>query len=311
MIGALEGFGVIAVMIAAGWILGRSGILGDSGQKVLASTVFYVGNPALLYMTLASTPLDIVFNQALLATAGSSIILAIALFVFTVSIRKRGVGEGVVSAWAVSYVNIGNLGIPIAAYVLGTLQYVAPVMLFQLVILAPVGMAILDAARAKRVGATDRRWWTPVLAVARNPILWGAGLGIVASATGFALPPVLHDPIEMLGNTSVPLTLMAFGISLKDGWSRPKPGTRTQLSVMTAAKLIVQPVLAWLIGGPLLGIEGRDLLAIVVTSALPTAQNVYVYALQYRQSETLTRDIVFITTVLSVPVIIVCALLFG
>lgn len=311
MIGALEGFGVIAVIILAGWILGRLGVLGDSGQQVLASTVFYAGNPALLYITLAKTPLHVVFSPALYATAGSAVLLAVALFVFTAVIRKRGTGEAVISAWAVSYVNIGNLGIPIATYVLGSLQYVAPVLLFQLVLLAPVGTAILDFVRSKRTGASDQRWWSPLLSVTKNPIIWGAALGIVASATGFKLPSVLHDPVEMIGNTAVPLTLMAFGLSLKDGWARPKPGTRTQLSVMAAAKLIAQPLLAWLIGGVVLGIDGRDLLAIVVTSALPTAQNVYVYALQYRQSETLTRDIVFITTVLAVPVIIACTAIFG
>ena len=70
-------------------------------------------------------------------------------------------------------------------------------------------------------------------------------------------------------------------------------------------------MLAWVIGGPLLGWEGTDLLAIVVTSTLPTAQNVYIYSMRYRQSETLVRDSVFITTILSIPAILLCAALLG
>ena len=76
-------------------------------------------------------------------------------------------------------------------------------------------------------------------------------------------------------------------------------------------KLLVQPAIAWAVGGPLLGYSGLDLLGIVVTSALPTAQNVYIYAMQYNQAERLARDAVFITTVLSVPTMIVVAVLLG
>src|SRR5699024_2460381 len=87
--------------------------------------------------------------------------------------------------------------------------------------------------------------------------------------------------------------------------------TRSQLSYITVAKLVVQPLVAWVIGGPLLGYDGLDLFAIVVTSALPTAQNVYIYSMQYRQSEALMRDAVFITTVLAVPALVVIAALLG
>lgn len=313
MIGALEGFGVIAVIVFAGWLLGRSGVLGETGQRVLAGVVFYAGTPALLYVTLADTAVGQVFNPALFATAGSAVILGVLLFAYTRWLRGGSIGEATMSAWSVSYVNIGNLGIPIATYVLGSLAYVAPVLLFQLLVLAPIGMALLDSSRASASAKKQRRKFSvvPVLRVFRNPIIIGACLGLAASITGFHLPHVLHDPIKMIGNTSVPLTLMAFGISLKDGWALPKPGTRSQLTIMTVGKLIAQPVLAWAIGGPLLGFHGPELLAIVVTSALPTAQNVYVYALRYRQSETITRDVVFITTILAVPTIIIAALIFG
>ena len=299
MLGALEGFGVIGCIILAGFLLGRSGVLGSHGQQVLANTVFFVGTPALMFTTIASTPVSQVFTPALFATAGSALLMAVVMFVFTRA-RGRSLGEATVAGWSVSYVNIGNLGIPIATYVLGSLNAIPPVLLFQIIVLAPIGFAILDATRT--VGA---EWWRPVIRVFTNPILIGSVAGLLASITGFELPNVVADPIAMLGATSVPLTLMAFGISLKDGWALPQPGTRTQLTVMTALKLVVHPFVAWLIGGPLLGYSGHELLAIVVTSTLPTAQNVYINALKYRQSEVVTRDDVFITTLLSIPAVVI------
>ena len=231
MLGALEGFGVIGCIILAGFLLGRSGVLGSHGQQVLANTVFFVGTPALMFTTIASTPVSQVFTPALFATAGSALLMAVVMFVFTRA-RGRSLGEATVAGWSVSYVNIGNLGIPIATYVLGSLNAIPPVLLFQIIVLAPIGFAILDATRT--VGAER---WRPVIRVFTNPILIGSVAGLLASLTGFELPNVVADPIAMLGATSVPLTLMAFGISLKDGWALPQPGTRTQLTVMTALKL--------------------------------------------------------------------------
>lgn len=46
------------------------------------------------------------------------------------------------------YVNAGNLGLPIATYVLGDAALVAPVLLLQLLLLQPVAMAVLDHSTA-------------------------------------------------------------------------------------------------------------------------------------------------------------------
>ena len=91
--------------------------------------------------------------------------------------------------------NIGNLGIPIAVYVLGDIAYVAPVLLFQLLLLAPIGMAVLDTIRQ---GTVDH-WWSPIWTIAKNPIVIGAVAGIAVSGTGFEVPPVLFDPLSMVG----------------------------------------------------------------------------------------------------------------
>ncbi|GAA4285084.1 AEC family transporter [Brevibacterium daeguense] len=307
MIGVLEGFGVISVVILTGFILGRTGVLGPTGQQVIAKLVFYAATPALLYITLAETEIGMIFSSALVATGGSALLVGIAAFVLTKAVRRRSLGESTISAMSVSYVNIGNLGIPIATYVLGDLSYVAPVLLFQLIVLAPVSMALLDSTRPGAGG----EWWKAVVVVLRNPIVIGAAIGVASSLTGIRLPGVVHEPVSMLAAIAVPGALLAFGISLKDGWQLPVPGARSQLTMITTLKLIAQPLIAWVVGGPLLGYSGLDLMGIVVTSALPTAQNVYIYSLEYNQSERLARDAVFITTVLSVPTILVVAVLFG
>jgi len=74
---------------------------------------------------------------------------------------------------------------------------------------------------------------------------------------------------------------------------------------------VLQPVVAYTVARYALGVEGHALLAVVVTSALPTAQNIFVHATRYDRATVLARDTILITTVGSVPVILLIAALLG
>ncbi len=70
-----------------------------------------------------------------------------------------------IGALSSSYVNSGNLGIPVSVYVLGDASYVAPVLLFQVLVMAPVGLAVLAGSRPS----------APSLAAAAEPAAPHAG----------------------------------------------------------------------------------------------------------------------------------------
>ena len=85
----------------------------------------------------------------------------------------------------------------------------------------------------------------------------------------------------------------------------------SELALASTLKLLVQPLAAWAVASLVLGVEGHTLLAVVVCSALPTAQNIFVHATRYDRATTLARDTILVTTALSVPVTIVITLLLG
>lgn len=77
----------------------------------------------------------------------------------------------------------------------------------------------------------------------------------------------------------------------------------------TVLKSFVHPVLAWLLGKFVFGLDDAMVLVVVVTAALPAAQNIYNYAANYHVGESLARESILLTTILSVPVILVVTLL--
>ncbi|MGW5125508.1 AEC family transporter [Streptomyces sp. NPDC004069] len=306
MRGVLSGFAVIAVVIGVGYVIGRRGSLGDQGREVLTRLAFHVASPALLFTTLARADLSVIFSSRLLVTAMSTAAAA-GVFVAFGAVRGWGVGRTTIGALCSSYVNSGNLGIPIAVYVLGDASLVAPVLLFQQIMVTPIALTVLDLSGPGGKGSLWRRLLTPL----RNPIAVGSLGGVLVSATGLRLPGPVMDPITLIGNMSVPAVLLAYGISLR-GSAAPGRGSDRRLVLLAVAlKSAGQPLAAWALAAGVFGLSGAPLLDVVVTSALPAAQNLFTYASRYRVGESLARESILLSTVLSVPVLVAVAALLG
>jgi len=304
----LAGFFVVWCIILVGWFVGRQRILGDNARPVLSGLTFFVASPALLFETLSKARLQEVFAEPLLVTAVAAITTAAIFFALARFWLKRALPESLMSAMSASLANSANLGIPIAVYVLGDASYVAPLLIFQLAFFTPTFLMILDSSTS-----THR---TTVLGfflmILRNPMIVGSGLGLLVAGTGFQVPALVMEPIHLIGGAAIPAMLMAFGMSLNG--TRPlqaSAGRRVDTLLASGFKLIVQPALAYVFARFVLGMDGHALFAVVVTSSLPTAQNVFVAASRYQTGLTVAKDTVLITTVVAVPAMIGVALLLA
>ncbi|PWD51784.1 hypothetical protein C8046_15160 [Serinibacter arcticus] len=302
MTGVLAGFALIGAIIAVGYLLGRTGVLGEGAGTVLSRLAFFVGAPALLYVTLAGAEVGTLVDARSLVSYGTSVAMILVYVLVARFLMRRPAGETVIGGLSAGYVNAGNLGIPIAVYALGGAEAAAPTMIFQLVILAPASFVVLDLLERRGQGRRLRNALAPLV----NPLLLASAAGVVSAVVQWQPPEIVLAPIQTLGGLAVPAMLLAFGISLRGS---PLPGrspVRAQLALVVVLKSVVQPALAWGVGAAV-GLEGPALLAAVVIAALPTAQNVFTYAVRYDRGVVLARESVLVTTLLSVPVVLLAA----
>src|SRR6476620_4078556 len=288
--------------------VGRRNILGENARSVLSALTFFVASPALLFETLSKARLHDVFAAPLLVTAVGAITTAALYFGIVRFALKRALPEALVSSMSSSLANSANLGIPIAVFVLGDASYVAPLLIFQLAFFTPLYLLVLDAT----TGAPRTTPLTFVLMILRNPMIVGSGLGLLVAGTGWQVPALVLEPIHLIGGAAIPAMLIAFGMSLNG--TRPlqaSSGRRVDTLLASGFKLVVQPALAYVFARFVLGMDGHALFAVVVTSALPTAQNVFVAASRYQTGLTVAKDTVLITTVVAVPAMIGVALLLA
>jgi predicted permease len=305
--GVITGFVTIGVVIGVGALLAHLRIVDAGAQQVLSRIAFFVASPALMVGTLGRADVHQVLSANLVASVCGVIVAAGIYVVLARLVWRRPLGDTTIGALSSAYVNAGNLGIPVASYVLGDAAYVAPTLLLQLLVMQPVALALLDSD-AKGGGMP---WWQFALRPLKNPLTVGSLIGLVLSLTGWTLPPIVADPLELLGNMAVPSMLVAYGVALRLGPGLGRAGSVSELATTSTLKLLVQPVAAWFVASVVLGVEGHALLAIVVTSALPTAQNIFVHATRYDRATILARDTILITTIGSVPVILLLAWRLG
>lgn len=319
MLAVLSALGTIAVVVAVGWFVGRTGVLGEGAQRVLAATAFTVATPALLIDTIAHADLHLLVSRSALVTFATTTVVALIAAAVLGLVRRRSAGDVVVGVLASSYVNAGNIGIPLTAYLLGSVVAVVPPTLYQQLVLGPLALVVLDSrnrrARGDEVAApTDRRRLATLRSVLRrtlrNPVIIGTLIGLALAALPWSLPEVVFQPLSLLGAAAPPLALITFGMSLAAPRVAAERAPRGDVAMVAVLRSVVHPALA--IGlGTLLGLEGDALLAVAVVSALPTAQNVLVYAIQYRHGTALARDAGLVTTVLAVPALLVVAAVLG
>jgi malonate transporter and related proteins len=305
--GVVLGFATIVAVIGVGALVAHLGVVDLGAQQVLSRIAFFVASPALLLTTVAEADTHGVLSRSLVATAVGVVVPA-ATYIGVAWWRwRRSVGERVIGALASSYVNAGNLGLPVAAYVLGDAALVAPTLLMQLLVLQPVALAVLDADVRGHRPTVQQVLVRPFT----NPLTIGTLIGLLLSVTGWTLPPIVLDPIELIGAMAVPGMLLAYGIALRLGPGFGGEVPAAELALTSALKLGVQPLVAFAVAHLALGLSGPALLAVVVCSSLPTAQNVFVHATRYDRSPTLARDTILVTTVGAVPLITLVVWLLG
>ncbi len=299
---ALSGYATIWIVIGVGWLAAHLHVLDQGARKVLSRFAFNIASPALLFTLLARADLRHLFSATLVVSALAIVITALGyLLVMRVFFRPRTVSADVVGALCSAYTNAGNLGLPVAAYVLGDMTWMAPILLIQIVVLQPTALAILDAQRDRAGG---HRWSHYVSLPLRNPLTLGSLAGLAVNLAGVSVPDLVWSPVSMVAATAVPAMLVAFGISLR---LDPLPGRGPhlpELLVVTVAKVLIHPLVAVVLATTVFHLPMPQVLAVTVLAALPTAQNIFIIASRYQVGYRLSRDAIFISTLASIPVVI-------
>ncbi len=283
-------------LIGIGYGAGRSGFFGPEATAHLTKFVFYFALSAMLFRFAANLSLTEILDWRFV-WAYLSATLSIYLVATLVAIlRKLSVAEAAVEAQVAVIGNVGFLGIPMLALLLGEAA-VGPILLVLAVDLIFFGSLIVILITGSRDGRMSLGIIRTVgLGLLRNPMIMSIGAGLFVSAFSMPIPVPVNEFLTLLGAAATPGALFAIGASLAS-----KSAERLSIALwLSSCKLVLHPAAVAISALLVFQIDPYAAGVMIAAAALPVAGNVYMVAQHYGVAPTRVSASILISTAVSV-----------
>ncbi len=263
--------------------------------------IIYVALPALFFQLLSKTPIEQLTEWGyILGAVAATYIVFTVMFVASV-LTDRDIASATIKGLASAYGNIGYMGPGLALLSFGEAAAVpvALIFCFENIIhfaVAPMMMALAGGDKTPPLTlALD-----VIKKIVLHPFIIATAVGVAAAAMHFSAPVPLERLLDTLARAAAPCALFAMGVTLA---LRPLRRVPTELGYIAALKLIVHPIICYLMLSAVGDFDPVWVYAAVLLAALPTATNVFVIAQQYGVWVERASASILITTVLSVATV--------
>ncbi|MFO8175926.1 MAG: AEC family transporter [Gemmatimonadota bacterium] len=298
-------FGILLL----GFLAVRVRMLEEAGVQGLVIFVFNFAIPLLLYRSLATTelPEDIRWSFILSFYGGSFACYFLGMALGR-GVFRRNLADQAIFGMSAGFSNTVLMGIPILLTAYGP-EATLPIFLliaFHGPTLMPLTTALIQVGRGGEVSVA-RQVRTVLWELVRNPIIMGLLLGLAANLAGFALSGGLDRTVELLGSAAIPCALFAMGASLA---GYPLMGDVAPALLLGAVKLILHPLLVWVLAVPVFGLDGIWVPVAVTMAAMPSGVNAYLFGARYDAAPGVAARTILLGTVVSVGTISLVLVLF-
>ncbi|PTE12078.1 AEC family transporter [Mesorhizobium helmanticense] len=261
--------------------------------------IVYVALPALFFQLLAKTPFERLTEWSfILGSVLSTYAIFSLMFAWSVLTSRGEIAQSTIKALAASYGNIGYMGPGLALLAFGkdAAVPVALIFCFENIIHFAVAPMMMALSGDDKTSPSQL-----VLGVLRkivlHPFIIATALGVAAAYVGFRPPEPVERFLDYLSGAAAPCALFAMGVTLA---LRPLNRIPHELALIAALKLILHPLLCYVVLSWIGNFSETWIFSAVLLAALPTATNVFVIAQQYGVWVQRASASVLITTCLSV-----------
>lgn len=242
--------------------------------------IIYVALPALFFQLLAKTPFERLTEWGFIFGAVfSTYSIFLLMFVGSLLIERGGLAETTIKSLAAAYGNIGYMGPGLALLVFGP-EAAVPVALifcFENILhfsVVPMMMALSGGEKQPPIQLVA----SVVRKIALHPFIISTAAGVAGAYFQIRPPVPVERLLEYLSSAAAPCALFAMGVTLA---LRPLKRVPRELGPIAILKLILHPLLCYVVLSWVGNFSEVWLYSAVLLAALPTATNVFVLAQQY------------------------------
>ena len=262
----------------------------------LTRFVFYFALSAMLFRFSSDLSLGELYDpQFILAYLSASIVvylLATAVAMF----KNKPSSEAAVEAQCSVIGNVGFLGIPMLAILMGAkaVGFIMIILAVDLIVFGSLIILIIVVSKDKKLDIF--LFYRLLIGLLKNPMIVSIICGLLWSASGWSLPGPVSDFIIMLGSAATPGALFAIGASLAQK-SAEKFETAAWLSF---CKLILHPLAVCVAVFYVFEVELYAATVMIAAASLPVAGNIFMVAEHYNVAPKRASAAIFLSTVFSI-----------
>jgi predicted permease len=280
-----ELFGIMApVFLCAvlGFIWSKMGRPFDS--ETITSLITNVGTPCLVFDTLVRLDLTIDTFVSLGTAAALTVLGFSILGILYLKITGAGLADFLP---ALMFPNCGNMGLPICLFAFGEVGLGLGIAFFAIMVLLQFTIGIAIAA-----GDISIRF------IVRTPMVYAVLLAVLILALDISLPKWLNDTVHLFAGLTIPVMLMALGVSLAT-LGIAKLWESLSISLARILMGFGVGVLTVLV----LGLDGVAAGVVIIQASMPVAVFSYLFGLRYNRSPDVLAGSVVLSTLIGFAVL--------
>lgn len=292
---------MLFIMIAVGFALGKTKLLGETAIKGLANVVLYVATPAVILQAFTTEQKTPEKTKNLIIVAVITVILHVVMILLAkLFIRHKDDKANRIMRLLVIFSNSGYMAFPLQKAILGDIGVFYGAMFVAIFNIFMWTYAVFVASGDKNT--------LKIKNILLNPTIISVIVSILLYAFSIKLPTFIADAVSGLGNLNTPLPMIIIGFNIST-FPFIELFNDKRVYLPGVLRLIFMPLLSLGIM-ILLGVRGLPLIACTIAASAPSAAAPVMFATKYGLDAQLGSKITSLTTlfsILTMPVIVALA----
>lgn len=277
----------MALYMAAGWALFKTGKITKDGSRVLGTLLLNLVTPCVLVKAFC-----VAFSvEKLLMFAQSFLLCTIALFLST-SIAKLLFKKHPLDCYSTAFSNAGFLGIPLVTAVLGeeAVFYLGGMLIWVNLLQWNWGASVIAGQKTRFSFKT----------LLRNPFIVATVIGLFLFTTGLGvnLPDIVSGALAGTAAVNTPIAMIVLGVYLAQT-KISSLFTTPRLYLVSIVRLWLMPLVTLAVFA-LFPFDNSIRMAVLISSSTAVGANVAVYAQIYHSDYSYACKTVALSTIVSI-----------
>jgi len=282
---------IIAPILFCILIGGVSGKLLQLKLDTLSKLSLYVLTPCLTFSLLIKIQLTSLQALEIVVFTIIHLVLGLAVIAIVLKLTSLPHKTKVSAVLSAIFMNSANYGLPVVLFAFGQLG-------MERAIIFVVTQLVLFNSLGVFLGAnTYANWLKAIKRVFYLPTIYAVVLVVLIRATGISFPETIISAVGILGQGAIPIMLILLGAQLA---TKNNFKDYRLIAGISVYRLLISPLLAYLL--LLYCFKMQDALTykvLIIESAMPTAVNNILLAMEFKGDPELISGIILFTTLFS------------